>query len=766
MNVDLPKAVDPPMDIDGSSPPPPPDEEVVFLSDEGAGLIEAASLMGWKHFHDQHHLTDKIVLCWGGLADPIKFKNDVHRILNTVDKAEVSLLLDTALSEYTSSKAQALLQKISEKREMFCFAYSCHHYTAGHVGDTRSEGRMSDIKGKGKLSTTLAQSNFEEAVCRIMSVQRNMNLKAREELVKCRQDGQRVGTKYLQDLKSSKAAATNFAHVVPCPGSDSKYMVKEKASSPSCCIVDLQGTVKWNGGVYSCLTGTCAYFTSTRKICPCAIAAVQRLEGVDIDDPKWVHPSKLIWHHPLYQEALLVANLPDYSDSPYTSAATNIKQIDPIASSATESSSDIINRLNGEMLEKMGTMSTTTPPQRIMKIRQLSSKLEKVACLSASNFKAAAAGVISITNRLQDVKIGRANVVISTSAVQNTLGRSLSNMIENRSPLAWNSKQNVSTSAVKSNGKAARHCTHCRDVHDQPSQVSKGHRCGSTKCPTKDWPLPEDKKKKALKKRNGGENGASAAKKTKLDIDVDGLEFVGSTLPTLHTGSGDDDNDILTKAVVHEDNHAAQLILDRKGTRHHMKGDGSCGYWSVRWIGVGLGVLPSTITITALRKNIKEYAILNETKFIGSTELGEDTVFKSVDGQIGYAYGQRKKHDPQGTRHKTFHQKILNGIYSDGMDYNSSVTPAHYMNASNVLPIIVHMLKIPSLLLYTSVQANNTIPSAKGKKVFFSDLYTYNVSNDTVYYKQELGLMDVPEGVNHVMVFYDDMVHFEGWSPK
>jgi len=243
-------------------------KDIVMLSDEGSGLILAGKELRWHHFHDRKHLTDKICLNWHGLSDKQMFKSDVHDILNCVNKDKLSTLIDTALAEHQAEKAQEFLKKISDNREKFCFAYSCEFFTAGHVGDTRSEGKFADIKGKGTLKALLAKSNFDGATTRILAVQRDTNLNVLKELSECRQLSSRVGTKYAADLVNSKAASVNFSNVVADPTSPSKFIVSEKVQSTECCHVDLQHKLLWMGQEYTIIKGTCSYFTSTLKICP------------------------------------------------------------------------------------------------------------------------------------------------------------------------------------------------------------------------------------------------------------------------------------------------------------------------------------------------------------------------------------------------------------------------------------------------------------------------------------------------------------------
>ncbi len=82
-----------------------------------------------------------------------------------------------------------------------------------------------------------------------------------------------------------------------------QFIVKEADSSTACCEVDIDTNVSWRGDQFQIVTGTCSYYLSTRMICPCACAAMQRI-GKDIDTIENVHPFYCIWYHPLWKEAI------------------------------------------------------------------------------------------------------------------------------------------------------------------------------------------------------------------------------------------------------------------------------------------------------------------------------------------------------------------------------------------------------------------------------------------------------------------------------
>ena len=73
------------------------------------------------------HVTDKIILPyhWGGPSSPSKYKTDIHYIIDTVGKSNVTSLINAVMEEHNTPKANSLLQHILDNRECVCFTYTC-----------------------------------------------------------------------------------------------------------------------------------------------------------------------------------------------------------------------------------------------------------------------------------------------------------------------------------------------------------------------------------------------------------------------------------------------------------------------------------------------------------------------------------------------------------------------------------------------------------------------------------------------------------------
>jgi len=232
---------------------------------------------------DRRHFAVQILTAWHGLSDPKQFQSDVYDILDTPSVATLSSLLKNSLAKYRTEKAQVFLKKIYNLQHQLCYAHTCTSFTAGHVSDQRMEQGMAAMKANGKLKNYLSGCTYGEAVSRISQVARDQDFTALKELQVCREQHKKVGLRYAEALKNSKVEAMKYSCVEQIsPLTTTQFFVKETDASTIHCEVDLNTTVSWRGDSFQIVTGTCSYYLSTRMICPCACAAMQRFEK-DID---------------------------------------------------------------------------------------------------------------------------------------------------------------------------------------------------------------------------------------------------------------------------------------------------------------------------------------------------------------------------------------------------------------------------------------------------------------------------------------------------
>ena len=60
--------------------------------------------MGWFHILDRKHFTDKIALTWHNLDDHKKYRNDIHKTLDSLTIQEYHQHMIQAKKEYTTTK--------------------------------------------------------------------------------------------------------------------------------------------------------------------------------------------------------------------------------------------------------------------------------------------------------------------------------------------------------------------------------------------------------------------------------------------------------------------------------------------------------------------------------------------------------------------------------------------------------------------------------------------------------------------------------------
>jgi hypothetical protein len=398
-----------------------------FMTDEGPSFPLVAESAGWNHLLDRKHFTQQIMSSWAGLQDPQQFKSDVHSLLDLANADLFESELALCLDEYRTDKAQQLLKKISLLKHKLAYAYTKHYFTAGHVSDQRCEGGMSAIKANGKLSLMLSNGTYSTAQTRIQQVTRDHDIAALEEMKYCRINLMKTGKKYAAQFLLTKASALKYQVVKQVsPLCTTQWTVKEREESTAEYLVDVNGDVEWRGKKFTCVTCTCSFYTSTRMICPCGCAVMQRM-GMDIDSIQNVHPYWHQWYHPLWGEALQRSFLPDYEDSP-----NRISPTEPTHYANTtitglchynnnDSNEESTRHFNGEIFQQVGNLNHLTTATRVSMLRQTWNDVEKIASKTALGHKLAMAALIETSNRLKSMNLTDTNSIIRPNAFSKSL---------------------------------------------------------------------------------------------------------------------------------------------------------------------------------------------------------------------------------------------------------------------------------------------------------------------------------------------------------
>ena len=357
------------------------------MSDEGPAFSLLCEIMGWHHIWDRHHLVDQIASTWQNLEDPDAYREAVIEILDVPTEDQYYELMASARKSFKTPKALTFLKKIEENKYKLVYAFTSEYFTVGHVSTQRSEGGFSAIKANGCLKKLLRQATYTESIERICQVAKQQDRDARDELMVCRREQFKVGPRYRLNLDKSKIASVKLSHVVQV---GTEYHVKVNEKSPHGCVVNLTGTVMWKERQYTIITCVCPYFKSSLQLCPGACAAAQRA-GVDIDDPRHVHPRFWIGFHPLYSVALGNLAMVDYEDAPWS----DIMRVAPAGidhgniSTNTESDRDVMMQARTQIYDSLGSMKDMTKAQRITKIRNVFNPCLQLAAMSPRNTKMA-----------------------------------------------------------------------------------------------------------------------------------------------------------------------------------------------------------------------------------------------------------------------------------------------------------------------------------------------------------------------------------------
>ena len=776
--------------------------KTAFMTDEGSAFPSVAERFGWMHLLDRRHFATQILAAWHGLSDPQQFQSDVYDILDTPSVDTLMSLLNQALTKYRTEKAQVFLNKIYDKQHQLCYAHTCNFFTAGHVSDQRMEQGMAAMKANGKLKSYLSECTYGEAVSRISQVARDQDITALKELQTCRENHKKVGLRYADALKNAKVASLKYSSVQQInPLFTTQFLVKEKDTNTVACQVNLDTTILWRGEQFRIVTGTCSYFLSTRMICPCACAAMQRV-SMDIDKIDNVHPFYRIWYHPLWKEAIKSLYLSDYKDSPYSSSGSlepisNVPVQDPSCSIDTE---DTMQRFNSEIFDKIGHLGNISEAKRIHKMREQFNMLEKIAVKSVQATKYAICGIIEVTNRLGSLSLNSTNLNIQVSAVSKALQRHQKHSLENSSTLNFLKRKANPQSSVISGQQSKRNCRICRDQFKEPQEIYSSHRGNSSKCPHYNGlPQPANTVNTILSSNDNltmpstevmcTGNTDNKSELTTIGKPVGetlfGVVLTNSLLSEVSTiqpvgGGGGLSGVPLTPLVSsehilqttplspckvnpiqyefpHKSTDEAKVILRTYGTLQDVPADGSCGYHSIMLLLRRMQLIDNNLSVTEFRCGIHDFILSNMVKFVGVSADGSDCVFQFPWGSMDRVIKQHR--NPAASRKRYMTTKVLSGIWCKNVSYLSFVSIPHWMDAGHLLPVIVYKYQIEQLVLYDN--SGTHMISVDGSRCFRTVMYRYDKSKGCVSNNVLPGLVyDIVASGNACMVYLREESHF------
>ena len=180
-------------------------------------------------------------------------------------------------------------------------------------------------------------------------------------------------------------------------------------------------------------------------------------------------------------------------------------------------------------------------------------------------------------------------------------------------------------------------------------------------------------------------------------------------------------------------------------------GDGSCGYHALILLLSGIDNLDKNIHVGQFRRNIYNHVQNNMTKFIGTD--GGSCVYQYPWGDSDQSL--KKARNPMVRRERFMTTEVMRGIWDRKTDFSKVVLPLYWMDATYLLPIIIHMYKIARLALYDNRKRSD------GTRYFTTYVYSYDTVSDCVSRDIRDGLIhDVHVNGSACIVFFDDRSHY------
>ncbi len=123
----------------------------------------------------------------------------------------------------------------------------------------------------------------------------------------------------------------------------------------------------------------------------------------------------------------------------------------------------------------------------------------------------------------------------------------------------------------------------------------------------------------------------------------------------------------------------------------------------------------------------------NMNKFVGVKDDGNDAIFQYPWGQMNRL---KIKCNPATSRTRFMTTEVMSGIWSNRIDYSSTVGKAHWMDSGYLLPIIAYKYKISKIVLYDN--SGTDTHSVDGGWCFTTYVYCYDMTNQNAVFLQIL----------------------------
>jgi hypothetical protein len=108
---------------------------------------------------------------------------------------------------------------------------------------------------------------------------------------------------------------------------------------------------------------------------------------------------------------------------------------------------------------------------------------------------------------------------------------------------------------------------------------------------------------------------------------------------------------------------------------HDVPGDGSCGYHAIMLLLCRMKLIDNTLSVTQFRRELHDFIECNMNIFFGVNDDGNDAIFQYLWGQMNCL--KKKKCNPATSRTRFMTTEVMSGIWSNCIDYSSTVGKAH-----------------------------------------------------------------------------------------
>jgi hypothetical protein len=170
-----------------------------------------------------------------------------------------------------------------------------------------------------------------------------------------------------------------------------------------------------------------------------------------------------------------------------------------------------------------------------------------------------------------------------------------------------------------------------------------------------------------------------------------------------------------------------------------------------------MNLIDNTLSVTQFHRGILEFIESNLIKFVGVSPDGNDAVFQNSWGQMDRPNKRRCNLTDSQIRFIT--TKVMNGIWSNSVDYLSPVSKALWMDSAYLFPVIAYKYQISRLVLYDNSGTDTN--SVDGGRCFTTNVYCYDQSKCQVSTSTIPGLVHgIGASGNAGVVFFHDQSHF------